>query len=97
MMIEPTIGHIVWYWPHPEYDRLMAQHSPLPFAATVVHVWGDRCVNLAIHDHSGGHWSRNSVTLRQPKDALPPEHPGGHCEWMPYEVIGYAKTGPVEG
>lgn len=47
MVITPTVGRAVWYYPanHPTGEQ--------PLAATVAHVWSDTCVNLGILDANG--------------------------------------------
>jgi hypothetical protein len=55
-MITPSNGRIVWYTPARigGSDRGVDQHDPLkPLAAMVVHVWGDRMVNLVVFDSDG--------------------------------------------
>lgn len=97
-MIEPTIGRRVWYVPS-AYDRGDADAIPSsqiktqsgqPCDAGVVHVWGDRCVNLLIADHDGNLHRRTSVTLVQDGDAPPPG--GGYAMWMPYQQAAAAKA-----
>ena len=102
-MIKPTVGRKVWYWPS-KFDRtgpkpMVAVGSQdagnlQPLDATIVAVWGDRCVNLVVHDANGSAFQKFSVTLRQEGDEPLKDADGkevlGHAEWMPYQV-GQAK------
>ena len=101
-MIKPTVGRKVWYRPsQQDKDGLadtpqrMEANNDEPLDATVIAVWGDRCVNLAIFDIYGTLHARRSVTLLQDGDIRPA---GGRlAEWMPYQQAQAAKvpTGDV--
>lgn len=88
-MIPPSNGRIVWYTPaRPidgfDSDACIVQHNKLvPVAAMVVHVWGDRMVNLSVFDSNGNITPRTSVTLLQDDDPKPEN--GRFCSWMPYQ------------
>lgn len=82
-MIKPTVGRQVWYRPRAE-ERTHLHDQP--FAATVLHVWSDSCVNLQILNERGEPINKTSVILAQDRPAQP-----GECEWMPYQ-IGKAKA-----
>lgn len=85
-MITPTNGRIVWYTPasHGDGHPPIIQHDPLvPLAAMVVHVWGDRMVNLVVFDSDGYPHRRTSVVLLQDDDPKP--EGGRFCAWMPYQ------------
>lgn len=89
-MIVPTIGRKVWFWPTAQqYLRYTADGSVAienqPFDATVIAVWGDRCVNLRVTDHEGNQFTRTSVPLNQPGDAIHIEE-ANFATWMPYQV-----------
>jgi hypothetical protein len=89
-MIESTNGRVVWYWPSADDRRHMAAHGPQPMAAHVAFVFGARCVNLMVIDHSGRQHSRTSVPLLQDGDPRPE---GGYfAEWMPYQKGQAQKT-----
>jgi len=85
-MIKPTVGRVVWFWTKKPVD----EHQQ-PQAAIVAHVWGDRCVNLAIFDPNGNAIPHppTSVRLVQEGDELPAE--GQYATWMPYQ-IGQSKA-----
>lgn len=93
MIIAPTVGRIVWYWPS---DEMLTEGVGLiyrkgqPFMATVCYVHNDRKVNLAGFDHAGVPWKRSGVQLAQEQagDSVPTN--GDYCTWMPYQV-GQAK------
>lgn len=102
VVIKPTVGRRVWYWPS-DYDRGLLEHKPStvmtasddkqPCDAGVAYVWNDRMVNLTVADHNGVMHQRTSVQLVQEGDPPPP--PGGsYAVWMPYQQ-GQAKPGPV--
>jgi hypothetical protein len=99
-MIVPTVGRKVWYRPS-EQDKAGVADTPMevngdePLDATVIAVWGDRLVNLAIFDIYGTLHARRSVPLLQDGDARP--HGGRFAEWMPYQTAQAAKvpTGDV--
>lgn len=76
-MITPTVGRVVHYFAHSGSD---------PQCALIVHVWGSRCVNLAVFDHNGKieEEPTTSITLVQPEDDRP--EMGCYCEWLPYQV-----------
>lgn len=89
-MISPSNGQIVWYTP--AHDHMDAtQHDPLrPLAAMIVHVWGDRMVNLAVFNSDGHQTARTSVILLQDDDPKPKA--GRFCEWMPFQLGQARKT-----
>lgn len=95
MVIKPTIGRRVWYWPSPHDVDIrtglgMTQNDgDQPFDAGVAYVWSDRMVNVSVADHSGKvHW-RTSVPLLQEGDPQPADG-APYCQWMPYQQ-GMAK------
>lgn len=88
MIITPTNGRIVWYTPDALSDPLVIHDKATPLAAMVVHVWGDRMVNLVVFDSDGYQHRRTSVTLVQDDDPKPSG--GRYCEWMPWQ-LGQAK------
>lgn len=101
-MISPSNGRIVWYTPARSFgdaenmsDHRIAQHDKLkPLAAMVVHVWGDRMVNLVVFDSNGDQHPRTSVTLLQDDDAKP--EGGRFCSWMPYQkAVAAGQIPPV--
>jgi len=81
-MIKPTIGRVVWFWPHG------LNPGTQPQAALIAYVHSDTMVNLAVFDPEGEAHSRTSVWLYQGAGEIPD---GAYCEWMPYQ-IGQAKT-----
>ena len=85
-MIKPTVGRVVWYWPHKD-DHQIVKGGDQPLAAFVSHVWNDTCVNLAVFDANGVAFSRTSVLLVQEGNPVPDSN---FAEWIPYQ-IGQAK------
>jgi hypothetical protein len=86
-IISPTNCQQVWYHDIPSSFGVpsdLRARSLQPFAATIVHVWSDRMVNLVVLDHDGKAHPKTSVQLVQPGDAKPAH--GNWCEWMPYQV-----------
>lgn len=92
-MISPTVGRKVWYRPSEQDKRnqhststtpSMACNGTEPLDATVVAVWGDRCVNLAIFDICARVHERRSVVLKQEGDTIPDGT--AYAEWMPYQT-----------
>jgi hypothetical protein len=81
-MIKPTIGRVVWFWPHD------AAFGGQPHVAFIAFVHSDTMVNLAIFDNFGVPYHATSVHLRQERDGAAPDE--SFCEWMPYQ-IGQAK------
>jgi len=94
-MIVPTNGRVVLYTPSRksgdfDSDAAIVHHDETkPLAAMVVHVWGDRMVNLVVFDSNGTAHGRTSVGLLQDDDAKP--EGGRFCSWMPYQVGQAAK------
>ncbi len=88
-MIKPTIGRVVWYYPH--------GHTPednQPHAALIAFVWSDTCVNLAYFDQNGEAHNATSVLLYD-EDSMPKPSTGYAC-WMPYQKGQAAKTDALE-
>ena len=93
MIIKPTVGRVVWYWPWESTPRDgnapgASHHVEQPFAALVAYVHSDRMVNLVVFDHNGISFPATSVVLVQEGDSKPDGAP--FCGWMPYQ-IGQAK------
>lgn len=74
-MIKPTVGRIVHYWP------ATGQKESQPYAAIIVCVWSDTCVNLAVFNRSGGFMQNvpTSILLIQEGNEVPSG--GNYCEW----------------
>lgn len=82
MVITPTAGRMVWFWPgRAETDEPV---SGRPFAAIVAFVHSDRMVNLAVFNHNGQPEWHTSVPLIQEDDKKP--ELGRYAEWMPYQI-----------
>lgn len=92
-VITPTNGRIVWFTPPADFSGV--QHDKTkPLAAMVVHVWGDRMVNLIVFDSNGDQYAQSSVVLVQEGDPINTN--GRYAEWMPYQKGQAAKTETVE-
>jgi hypothetical protein len=92
MIIKPTVGRIVWFYPDESFKGLNPQYNYLdktqPLAAIVTYVWDDRCINLTVFDQASVPFARTSIILRQEDDPKPEGY--SYAEWMPYQV-GQAK------
>jgi hypothetical protein len=94
-MIKPSNGRVVWFTPSRVTEHRIEQHDGRqPLAAMVVHVWGDRMVNLVVFDSNGRPHAETSVTLLQDDDLKPEE--GRFASWMPYQLGQAAKTEAAE-
>ena len=91
MIIKPTVGRVVWYYPPTNSGESgFARHSTPgePLAAIIARVWNDNCVNLSVFDANGIAHSRTSVTLIHDDDS---KTDSGHCRWMPFQKGQAAK------
>lgn len=97
-MIKPSVGRKVWYRPS-EADQTgpipMVASAGQPLDATVIAVWGDRCVNLSVVDTVGRSFPVLSCTLLQDGDEPSTDADGNiigrYAEWMPYQTAQAAK------
>lgn len=101
-MIEPTIGRKVWYVPlEAEKQRFATDSDPgsmygmemgnsAHLGATVIAVWGDRCVSVRVTDAKGKQFTCSSRALLQDDDAPPAA--GGYAMWLLYQKGQAAKA-----
>lgn len=84
MIIKPTIGRVVWYWP----TQGVRCESDQPRAALITYVHEDDLVNIISFTKYGVAVPIQKVLLVQ--EGV--EHPvtGHFAQWMPYQV-GQAK------
>lgn len=100
MITTPTVGRKVWYRPSASErvgENAIVASTDQPTDATIVAVWGDRCVNLVIFDGNGKKHVRMSAYLRQDDEELP-SWVTGYAEWMPYQLkqaVKHAAEGEV--
>ena len=92
-MIKPTVGRMLHYYPAVD-DNGVILSCERPLAATIAHVWNDRCINIAYLDVNGVSWGKLSVPLVQEGDEARPG--SGYCAWMPYQKGQAAKTEAVQ-
>jgi hypothetical protein len=59
MLIQPSVGRVVWYYPGPSDPLYMPGYAE-PRAAIVARVWNDRMVNLSVASTEGVMASRTS-------------------------------------
>lgn len=97
--IKPSIGRKVWFWDHSSTTTRYGDNQAMD--ATIIYVWSDTCVNLAVTDHAGMQYTRTSVPLRDHREG--DKHGVEYvATWMPYQV-GQARAqsigaaGPVTG
>ena len=71
-IIKPTVGRKVWYRPSRNdiigplpmsVSGSIEAGNAAPLDATVIAVWGDRCVNLQVVDIVGKNFAKLSVNL----------------------------------
>lgn len=91
MVITPTVGRVVWFYPFENDPGPSPGGQPL--AAIIAHVWSDSCVNLMVLDANGKTYNKTSVLLVQ-EDSPRPDV--GFCEWMPYQKGQASKTEVLE-
>lgn len=97
-IIPPTVGRKVYYRPS-KHDTIgvgaMNVSPDQPLDATILAVWGERCVNVQVLDIMGKPFTKTSALLLQPGDPQPVDldgnDAGGYVEWMPFQV-GQAKA-----
>jgi hypothetical protein len=92
--IQPTVGRVVWFFPHETDDlhRFGSVQDKEPLAAHVAKVWNDTLVNLMVIDPDGNPTNRTSVYLvpsDHPSDAPAPA--SSYATWMPFQK-GQAKA-----
>lgn len=80
-MIKPTVGRVVHFFPATS-DALYCNGEPL--AATIVRVWSDTCVNLALFDGDAHLHRRTSVLLHQAEHKRPD---AGFAAWPAREGV----------
>lgn len=78
-VIVPTNGRQVWYT-----EVVDGVTKAEDLAATVVHVWHNRMVNLQVLDPNANPHARHSVPLIQPGEPIPQGQ--SYCRWMPYQI-----------
>ena len=86
MIITPTVGRVLWYWPKTECLEQMGLHRTSldqPFMAQVTFVHSDRMVNLLVTDHRGAQAGVQGVFLLQEGDTA--RIMEGYAQWMPYQ------------
>ena len=82
-MITPTIGRQVWFHHGGNYPHVKAL-GPI-FAATIVHVWDDRCINIAALDSDGMLFGVQQVALIQDTGDSNINVVNPFATWMPYQ------------
>lgn len=86
-MIKPTIGRVVWFFPH-GVGRPDEKRQPNPMLVAFVHEGGE-LVNLGGFNSNGQPISACSVRLLQEESQYPVVE--AFCCWMPYQIGQAAK------
>ena len=85
----PTIGRIVWYYPHEDDTMSVGTSGFVGAMVQAVHGPEDNplCVTVAGVDTDGDSFAAFSVPLFKP-DEVPEVYTGvgGYATWMPYQV-----------
>jgi hypothetical protein len=89
-MITPTIGRMVWYWPH---GREVPEGTQ-PFSAQIAYVHSVDVINIGYLDANGE--SHNAMGVRLLQEGEAPFARTAYCEWMPYQKGQAAKTEALE-
>ena len=89
-MITPTVGRMVWYWPHGADVAKGMQ----PLSAQIAYVHSDTIINIGYLSPNGEANHATSVRLLREGEAPFPSTP--YCEWMPYQKGQAAKTEALE-
>lgn len=87
-MIKPSVGRVVWFYPHIDAGR---NPNGQPHAALVAKVIDERTVNLAAYHSSGESYAVHHVRLVQDGDIVVDDNEA-RAEWMPYQKGQAAKA-----
>lgn len=91
-MIRPTVGRMVWFQPAKPAEQPLRDS---PYAAIIVYVWSDTCVNLVYFDANGELGTACSAMLvQEDSDELPKT--GYFAQWMPYQRGQAARAEALE-
>lgn len=93
-MISPSIGRVVWYFPHGMKSK---NEDRQPLAAMVAYVHTDRGINIGFLNEHGHQQAAQNVYLVQ-DDIYPDSELQPFAQWMPYQVAAAVKhpVDPVE-
>ena len=86
MVIEPSIGRVVEYWPGPQ-DSIP---GPGPLAAMITGVVHDREIHIRVFGATSGAWTRTNVRLLQDQDQRGPSE--AVAKWLDYQLGQAQKT-----
>lgn len=115
-IIKPTVGRKVWYRPCANDQKgptpmciagSLEAGNAQPLDATVIAVWGDRCVSVLVTDAVGKQFPVLSCTMLQAGDEPAKDADGKvigrYVEWMPYQLgqaiqatVGQAVAEPAQ-
>jgi hypothetical protein len=90
--MKPTVGRLLWYFPHAPHPQTSADH--VPRAAIIAHVENDHMVNLMVIDTNGMAYSRSAIPLLDEGA----EHPSTHsfATWPDREAVPLRSFRQVE-
>lgn len=81
MIITPTIGRVVWFYPH---GQASLDAKAQPYAALIAFVHNNNSINIGGFDPQGYPYARQNVRLIQ--DGEVTEGLRAFCSWMPYQI-----------
>lgn len=87
-MIKPSVGRVVWFYPHVDAGR---DPNGQPLAALVAKVIDDSTINLLAVGADGTPFAAQHVPLLQGGE-LAADPDAARAEWMPYQKGQAAKT-----
>lgn len=87
-MIKPTVGRVVWYWPHGNRVTKIDDKPVQPNAAIICYVHSDILINLAVFTELGSPYQHINCDLVQ-DDRV---RDGPCATWMPYQLGQAART-----
>lgn len=80
-MIKPTVGRVVWYWPHVNDADAGPHPGDQPLAAHVAHVHNDTSVNLMVIGKNGVAFPKLNVSLWHGEESKQLRPDVGFAEW----------------
>lgn len=83
IVIEPTIGRIVWFHPNGALPYIAQHDVNQPLAAIVAYVWNERLINVRAIDQDGNSHAVTTVRLLQDSDVA--TDGCQYAEWMPFQ------------
>lgn len=85
LLIKPEIGRTLYFHANGTQPHAARAGAGGPLAAKIVHVHGERMVNLVVWDANGVSFAVTSVELAHPEDATA-DRAGFFAAWMPWQI-----------